>query len=138
MKEFCGPPTIARIHVLGGHLDGDFGIGLSMEIYGSIVAPAGSPPLERPRWATLCKQYPNLAPIPPRKSPNPFKPGQTMEIRSPDDAVHVMVSGQQIGSMGWAEDDSPLVNVEGEGPEFEKIAREIAAQLAAEFIADDE
>jgi hypothetical protein len=107
-----------------------------MQLYGTIVASPGSSPLQRDRWIELCKSHPNLAPVPPRVAHNPFKPGETMVVRAPGDTVRVVVSGRDLGSMGWALDDSPCINVWGEDRAIIAVVQEIALSLSAIFVEE--
>ena len=105
-----------------------------MEFTGSITALPGSSPIDRNRWRELCTNHPHLMAIPSRSCRNPFKPGEVMEVRAPADSVRIVVAGQDLGFMEWAQDDSPSINVFGENDSIIPIAQQIASLLSAVFV----
>jgi hypothetical protein len=107
-----------------------------MKVFGTIIASPGSTPLDRHRSIQLCKKYPYLAPVPPSVKPNPFKPDQAMVVRAPGDTVRVVVSGRGLGSMEWALDDSPCINVWGEDRAIIPVVQEIALSLSAIYVEE--
>lgn len=107
-----------------------------MEVNGTIVAAAESPPLDRDRWRALCKSHPNLEAYPSVFKRNPFKPGETMELRAPSDSVRIMISGCESGSMSWATDESPMIMVSGVDPAIVRVVEQIAEALSAVFVQE--
>ena len=105
-----------------------------MEFFGTIARASDEPPLRRDEWLAVCKTHPNLSAVPPKVGPNPFKPDVQVEYRTPEDTVRVMIGGHHIGTMSWAEDDSPLVNVLGNDAMIDSVAQELAESLSAVFV----
>jgi hypothetical protein len=111
-----------------------------MESVGRIEAASESAPIDPKRWLAMIDSHRSLAHVPPRKRPNPFKPGEMMEVKSPASTANVSANGRCIGSIWWAMDGSPILCVHAEDKEsigtVSTIAEEIAVQLGARFVME--
>lgn len=97
---------------------------------GSIKAHPGLPGVDRDRWTGLIGTHPNLRPASPKTGINPFT-RRPPAFRLHPDFAWVVIAGEQVGSVSWAEDGSNQIAVWGESGGVDEIARQVAAQLGA-------
>src|SRR3954470_24943411 len=79
--------------------------GRQMDFLGEIVREPDPPGIDNRRWIDLIREHPNLVPPEPREGINPFTK-KSMVLRPRPDVARVIVDGQEVGSMNWAEDGS--------------------------------
>jgi hypothetical protein len=113
-----------------------------MESVGCIEAASESAPIDPKRWLALIDSHRSLAHVPPQMRPNPFKPGEMMEVNAPASTAIISVNGRRIGSIWWAMDGSPILWVHAEDKEsvgtVSTIAEEIAVLLGARFVREQD
>jgi hypothetical protein len=111
-------------------------------LVGRIEAVSESAPIDPTKWLALIDSHRSLAHVPPIKKPNPFKPGEMMDIKAPASTAVVSVKGHGIGCIYWAVDGSPILCVGAEDMEWvatvSAIAEGIAALLGARFVREQE
>jgi hypothetical protein len=103
-----------------------------MDILGAIRSEPDPPGVDRQRWIDLIRQHPNLATPLPREGINPFTK-QPMAIRPKPDDARVIVGGEQVGSMSWAQHGPNEIDVYGEPRAVVPLARNIAELLGGRF-----
>ena len=86
------------------------------------------------RWTQVIARHPHLAPVPAREGMNPFTRAPFTYRAHPGDA-QVVVAGEQVGRMTWAQDDdgSNRIAVEGDAGLVEPVPVEVAAQLGGTY-----
>jgi hypothetical protein len=100
-----------------------------MDFLGSITAAPG---IDLGRWLQLIESHPKLAAFPSREGINPFTKGPYTYRAHPGDA-HVVVNGEKVGAMTWAQDGTNRIDVEGTTGLVEPVAIEVAAELAGAY-----
>ena len=103
-----------------------------MDFLGSITAAPDAPGIDLGRWVQLIASHPNLATFPSRDGINPFTKGPFTYRAHPGDA-QVLVNGEKVGAMTWAQDGTNRIDVEGTRGLVEPVAIEVAAELAGTF-----
>ena len=106
-----------------------------MDFIGAIAAASDPPGVDQQRWIDTISKHPALAPFAPRRGINPFTKQPTDYAPHPA-AARVLVDGNDVGRMEWAQDDSNEIAVFGPGALVAPIAQEIAALLGATFKAE--
>ena len=105
---------------------------MNFDLIGEILREADPPGISKECWIDLIREHPNLAPGLPREGINPFTKERTV-IHPRPDVARVLVGGDEVGSMSWAEDDSNLISVFGEPQAVVPLAIEIAKVLGGQF-----
>ena len=104
---------------------------------GSITAPRDTPGIDLGRWIQLIARHQNLVACPSREGINPFTKGPFTYRAHPGDA-HVVVNGETVGTMTWAQDGTNRIDVQGTPGLVEPVAIEVAAAVAGEWIPEIE
>jgi hypothetical protein len=103
-----------------------------MHFLGEIRSEPDPPGISRELWIDLIRAHTNLECVPPIEGINPFTRA-TFVYRSPPDSARVIIAGEEMGTMIWAEDGSNRINVFGEPQPVIPLAREIAETLGGRF-----
>ncbi len=103
-----------------------------------IVAADSAQALVHSSWIEMIQFRPELEPCPSVRRPNPFKPGEVMEIRPPETSAQLINEDEVIATISWALDESPALIVDIEDQDDEdsvlNILREIAGQMNAKLV----
>lgn len=109
-----------------------------MVYVGRIEALPRSAGIDQSRWIALIGAYDSLAPVPPLKGINPFT-REPCEYKAPVSTAIVRVNAVDVGSISWAVDDSPMLDVYAEDDSVTLVANladEIAKVLGARFVLE--
>lgn len=68
--------------------------------------------LTRESWLELMATDARLAPMPKRRVPNPFKPGEVMDYGGLPDWAVLVVDGKELGSVIWSGSPRPSLLAE--------------------------
>jgi hypothetical protein len=103
------------------------------EFAGAILALPGEPTISRERWSEVIAQHPALVPaISPGASESPV--GESGPAEKGTDEVRIMLEDQEVGSMGWAEDESEEIFVFGDPARVIPLALQLAERLGGRFV----
>jgi len=103
-----------------------------MDFIGVIATASDPPGVDQQRWIDSISKHPALAPVAPRSGINPFTKQPQLYAAHPA-AARVIVHGNDVGTMSWAQDDSNQIDVFGPADLVAPVAEEIAALLGATF-----
>ncbi len=93
------------------------------------------PGVDQQRWIETISKHPALASFAPSRGINPVTKQPTDYPPHPA-AARVLVDGNDVGRMEWAQDDSNPIAVFGPVDVVGPIARDIAVLLGATFRAE--
>jgi hypothetical protein len=103
-----------------------------MDFIGVISAASDPPGVDQQRWIDTISRHPALVSLAPRRGINPFTK-QPMDYLAHPASARVLVGGNDVGWMEWAQDDSKQIAVFGPASLVAPVAEEIAALLGATF-----
>lgn len=103
-----------------------------MALSGQLVSESG---IDRDAWVALINQHPSLAHIASTQGTNPFT-RETIETRPPETSALILFNGNEVGTIYWAMDDSPMLIVDADTDEAKPMIDNIASFLDARFIQD--
>jgi hypothetical protein len=106
-----------------------------MDFIGVIAAASDPPGIDQQRWIETIADHPALAPFAARRGINPSTK-QPMDYAAHPVAARVVVQGNEVGRMEWAQDDSNQIAVFGSPGLVAPIAEEVAALPGATFGAE--
>jgi hypothetical protein len=111
-----------------------------MRVIGLIKGKTEGERINPNSWIDLIRSHPSLSSVPPRTGINPFTRAP-IEFKAPATSAIVSIDGEEIGSISWAQDDTPLLFVEAE-PGSERtvagIAEELAKTLGGIFVRESD
>ena len=105
-----------------------------MDYIGRIEASVG---IDRSQWIALIASHQALAPVPPVIGINPFT-RKECTFTAPATSAIVSADGVDIGSICWAQDNSPMLIVSAwQSVEVvARIAEDVASNLGANFVRE--
>jgi hypothetical protein len=103
-----------------------------VDFLGAIIATPDPPGVDLERWKQVIAGHPNLAPVSPRVGINPFTKGP-FTYRPHPGTAWVVVDGEEVGMMSWAEDGTNQITVWGDSGAADDIAVGVAGQLGGEY-----
>jgi hypothetical protein len=105
------------------------------DFLGEISSEPGRPKISKERWIEVIVGHANLVPVTTRQGINPFT-REPITIKPPPGAARVVVDGEELGSMNWAESGSRKINVFGKAETVVPLAEEVARSLGGRFEPD--
>ncbi|MFI5379113.1 MAG: hypothetical protein ACHRHE_07450 [Tepidisphaerales bacterium] len=106
-----------------------------MNYIGRIEVSAG---INKSKWIALIASHRALAPVPPAIGINPFT-RKECTFTAPATSAIVSADGVHIGSISWAQDNSPMLIVTAADESVEAvavIADDVASSLGAIFVRE--
>ena len=103
-----------------------------------VISAASGAELTEQTWLCVIEADPRLTSPGPVRVLNPFKPGEEMVVNPSPLSVSVVLDGETLGSLSWAEDESQAVIASCKTEETEARMRAVVKELAQRLLCEVE